>query len=355
MNTLSAAFYGPKSVTGAAGGGTLGVDWSPDPRPGSPWADEDARSSLAFRPCGLEQHGEVFAFLRTETHLLIARVEQVLSDGRRVARRVCAALPLADALTRLASVVEALQQADPELIARTGQLEVTGAARPVHADLMAHALLVVLAPGGLDDGVRTWTLGRAVAPPDVLVVAGLLRAVHPAPGVVLGFAGRLSEVPDLGNPAPGEGRLCLHAGEDTERSIADPIPAISAAEWGLDGPRLMQLEEAEATHALQELSQVQGAIQPEDLFAVLKPHRIDYGELTDDRALRALIARGKEGETDDLAPFAESLLGRFEPAALLELDQLSWPDDLRSKLARTLGRHLDLGPKALERLLGAEG
>ncbi|MDA8959659.1 hypothetical protein N9F93_00535 [bacterium] len=355
VDTLPAAFYGPKSVTGAAGGGTLGVGWSPDPRPGSPWADERALSDMAFPPCGLEQHGEVVAFLRSETHLLIARVEQVSSDGRWVARRVCTAVPLADALTRLATVVEALQVADPERIARTGQLEVTAVTRPVPTNLLVQALLVVLAPGGLDDGAQTWTLGQAVSPSDVLVVAGLLRAVHPAPGLVLGFAGRLSEVPDLGTPVSGEGRLCLHAGEGTERSIADPIPAISPAEWGVDGQRLMRLTEAEATRALEALSQLQRAIQPEDLFAVLEPHRVDYSGLSSDRALRALFARAAACPTDDLVPFAEPLLSRFEPAELLELDQLPWLDDFRSKLARALGRQLRLEPKALERLLGAEG
>jgi hypothetical protein len=59
--------------------------------------------------------------------------------------------------------------------------------------------------------------------------------------------------------------------------------------------------------------------------------------------------------TDDLAPFAEPLLARFEPAELLELDQLPWPSDFRSKLAWALGRKLKLEPKALERLLSAEG
>lgn len=354
MDTLPAAFYGPMSVTGGAGGGALGVGWSPDPRPGSPWEDERARSDLAFRPCGLEQHGQVVAFVRSETHLLIALAEEVLSDGRRVARRICTAVPLADALTRLATVVEALQGADPERIARTGQLEVTEVSRPMPRDLLVQALFVVLAPGGLADGARTWSLGRAVAPFDVLVVAGLLRAVHPAPGLVLGFAGRLSEVPDLGIPASGEGRLCLHAGEGTERSIADPIPVISPAEWGLDGPRLLQLAEAEATGALEALSRVERAIQPEDLFAVLEPHRIDHGGLSSDRALRALLVRGVACPTDDLAPFAEPLLSRFEPAELLELDQLPWLDGFRSKLARALGRRLKLESKALERLLGAE-
>lgn len=355
MNTLPAAFYGPNSVTGAAGGGTLGVGWSPEPRPGSPWADEGVLRELAFRPCGLEQHGQVVAFLRSETHLLIARVEQVSSDGRRVARRVCAAVPLADALTRLATVVEALQVADPERIARTGQLEVTEATRPVSTNLLVQALLVVLAPGALNDGVRTWTLGQAVASPDVLVVAGLLRAVHPAPGLVLGFAGRLADVPRLGTPASGEGRLLLHAGEDTERLIADPIPAISLSEWGIDGARLLQLAEAEAAKALHALSRARRAIQPEDLFAVLEPHRVDHGSLQPGRAVRALLARSVACPTDDLAPFAEPLLARFEPAELLELDQLPWPSDFRSKLAWALGRKLKLEPKALERLLSAEG
>lgn len=354
MDTLPAAFYGPKSVTGAAGGGALGVGWSPDPRPGSPWADGRVLSQLAFRPCGLEQHGQVVAFLRSETHLLIARVEQVSSDGRRVAQRICTAVPLAGALTRLATVLEALQVADPERIAGTGQLEVSEATRPVSANLLAQALVVALAPGGLEDGARTWTLGQAVAPSDVLVVAGLLRAVHPAPGLVLGFAGRLAEKPELGTPGSGEGYLCLHAGEGTERSIADPIPAISPAEWGIDGPGLLQLPEAEATKALQAFSRVQQAIQPEDLFAVMEPHRIDHGGLSSDGAFGALLARGKACPTDDLAPVAEPMLPRFEPAELLQLDQLPWPDDFRSKLARALGRKLSLEPEALERLLGAE-
>jgi len=171
VDTLPAAFYGPKSVTGGAGGGALGVGWSPDPGPGSPWADERWRSELQFRPCGLEQHGPVVAFLRSKTHLLIALAEEVLSDGRRVARRICTAVPREDVLTGLAPAIDALRRADPERVARTGQLEVTETARPVPSDLLVQALLVVLAPGGLAEGARTWTVGRAVDPAGILVVA----------------------------------------------------------------------------------------------------------------------------------------------------------------------------------------
>lgn len=354
MEYLPAALYGPKSVTGGVGGGALGVGWSPEPPPDSPWADERARTELAFRPCGLERHGQVVAFLRLEAHLLVALAEEVLSDGRRVAQRVCAAVPLVDVFTHLVPVIEALQAADPVRIARTGHLELVASSRPVPAALMAQALHAVLAPGGLTEGVQTWTLGQAVAPSDILVVAGLVRAVHPTPGLVLGFAGRLSEVPDLGTSASGDGRLCLHAGEGTTRAIADPIPELSGAEWGIDGPSLLRLSEDEAGRALVALSRLQRPAQPEDLFAVLEPSRIDYGRLSSSCALRALLARGASCSPDDLVPFAEPLLSRFEPGDLLELDQLAWPNPFRRKVASALGRQLGLAPEALQEILGDE-